>query len=164
MDSNGYTNSPDNALDLAQFDDDFAQASVENRDFEEPPDGRYQVVVDRVELTRSRQSNTPMLKWQLRIMGPTCAGRCLFRNNMIGTPENVRWLKYDLATCGVDVSRLKLSELANHLDKLLDVALEVQKRTNGEYTNVYINRRIELPASARGNSEARDSAGTAIPF
>lgn len=32
-------------LDLAQFDDDFAQAPVEEREFEDVPDGKYQVNV-----------------------------------------------------------------------------------------------------------------------
>ncbi|MEA3364860.1 MAG: DUF669 domain-containing protein [Candidatus Hydrogenedentes bacterium] len=127
---------------MAQFDDDFAEAPVEEKAFDEPPDGKYQVLVDKVELTRSKTSNNPMLKWQLKILGPQCAGRYLFRNNMIASPENVKWLKGDLATCGLDLE--KLSELPNNLDKLLNVKIEVTKRTRGENENVYFNRRIVL--------------------
>jgi len=36
-------------IDLAQFDDDFAEAEVEDRDFEPIPDGKYQVNVELAE-------------------------------------------------------------------------------------------------------------------
>ena len=167
METNGYPNDAHDDFDLAQYDDDFSEAPVEEKSFEEPPDGKYQVLVDKVELTRSKTSNNPMLKWQLRILGPQCAGRYLFRNNMIASPENVKWLKGDLATCGMDVSALKLSELPNRLGELLDVTLEVQKKTNGEYTNVYLNRRIDIdvpPGVASSQQADGDAASDMIPF
>jgi len=40
----------------------------------------------------------------------------------------------------------KFSELPQHLDALLDQTLEVTKRTKGEYSNVYFNRRISVPS------------------
>ena len=61
-------------LDLAQFDDDFAEAPVEEREFEDVPDGKYQVNVEKVELTRAQSSGNPMLKWTLKILGPRLAG------------------------------------------------------------------------------------------
>ena len=39
----------DDTMDLAQFDDDFVSADVEEKDFEAVPDGKYQVKVDRVD-------------------------------------------------------------------------------------------------------------------
>jgi hypothetical protein len=165
METNGYPNDAHDDFDLAQFDDDFAGAPVEEKEFEEPPDGKYQVLVDKVEMTRSKERNLPMLKWQLRILGPRCAGRFLFRNNMIASPENVKWLKNDLATCGMDVGELKLSDLPNRLGELLDVTLEVQKKTNGEYTNVYLNRRIQIdvpPEHAAGR--ASGGSDDVLPF
>jgi hypothetical protein len=127
-------------IDLAQFDEDFAEAEIKEREFEPVPDGKYQVNVKRVELTRSKTSDTPMLKWTLEIIAPSCQGRILFRNNMIGSQENIKWLKTDLHTCGLDLA--KLSDLPANLTKLLDVKLEVTKRTRGENENVYFNRRI----------------------
>jgi hypothetical protein len=129
-------------LDLAKFDDDFAQAEVEDREFEPIPDGKYQVNVERVELTRAQTSGNPMLKWTLRVIAPRFQGRLLWRNNVMATRENIKWLKTDLHTCGLDLD--KLSELPNNLDKLLNVKIEVTKRTRGENENVYFNRRIVL--------------------
>ncbi len=127
-------------LDLAQFDDDFAEAPVEEREFEDIPDGKYQVNVEKVELTRAQSSGNPMLKWTLKILGPRFAGRLLWRNSVMASKENLKWLKTDLHTCGLDVE--KLSDLPARLGDLLDVKLEVTKRTKGENENIYFNRRI----------------------
>ena len=134
-------------LDLAQFDDDFSSAEVEEREFDDIPDGKYQVRVEKVELTKAQSSGNPMLKWTLKILGPKCAGRLFWRNSVMASKENLKWLKTDLHTCGVDIA--KLSELPSRLGDLLDVTLEVTKRTKGENENIYINRRIvvaDLPA------------------
>ena len=129
-------------LDLAQFDDDFAEAPVEEREFEDIPDGKYQVNVEKVELTRAQSSGNPMLKWTLKILGPRLAGRLLWRNSVMASKENLKWLKTDLHTCGLDLE--KLSDLPANLEKLIGVKLEVTKRTRGENENVYFNRRIVL--------------------
>jgi len=143
-------------LDLAQFDDDFAQAEVEDREFEPIPDGKYQVNIERVELTRAQTSGNPMLKWTLRVIAPQFRGRLLWRNNVIATRENIKWLKTDLHTCGLDLE--KLSELPNNLDKLLNVKIEVTKRTRGENENVYFNRRIVLEDSGDNYDTAAKDA------
>ena len=127
-------------LDLAQFDDDFAEAPVEEREFEDIPDGKYQVNVEKVELTRAQSSGNPMLKWTLKILGPRLAGRLLWRNSVMASKENLKWLKTDLHTCGLEIE--KLSDLPARLGDLLDVKLEVTKRTKGESENIYFNRRI----------------------
>lgn len=129
-------------LDLSQFDDDFATAEVEEKDFDAVPDGKYQVMVDRVEIAKSQTSGNPMLKWGLKIIGPSCKGRFLWRNNVMATKENIKWLKQDLYACGLQIE--KLSELPSHLESLLNVTLEVTKRTRGENENIYFNRRIYL--------------------
>src|ERR1044071_6978576 len=110
---NGYGFPDDEAplpdIDLSQFDEEFAAAPVEEREFSEVPDGKYQVQVDKVELTTAKSSGNAMLAWTLRILGPQYAGRLLWRHNVIATRENVRWFKNDLHVCGLDL--VKLSEL-----------------------------------------------------
>ena len=129
-------------IDLAQFDDDFAEAEVEDRDFEPIPDGNYQVNVERAELTRAQTSGNPMLKWTLRIIAPRFRGRLLWRNNVMVSRENIKWLKTDLHTCGLSLA--KISDLPANLEKLINIKLEVTKRTRGENENVYLNKRIVL--------------------
>jgi len=129
-------------IDLTQFDEDFAEAEVEEREFEPIPDGKYQVNVERVELTRAQTSGNPMLKWTLRILAPRFRGRLLWRNNVMVSRENIKWLKTDLHTCGLSLA--KISDLPVNIEKLINIKLEVTKRTRGENENVYLNKRIVL--------------------
>lgn len=152
----------DDTMDLAQFDDDFVSADVEEKDFEAVPDGKYQVKVDRVELTRSETSGNPMLKWALKILGPTHKGRLLWRNNVIASKDNVKWLKQDLYTC--DLQMDKLSDLPGKLETLLDVGLEVTKRTKNEFENIYFNRRIVLSDEDAATPSAGHDVDDMIPF
>ena len=158
MNDNRYINEV-SIDDLAQFDEVFMNAESED-EFETVPDGKYQVNVERVELTRTKSQGYPMLKWELRILPDDVQIRKLFRNNVIATNDNIQWLKKDLYKCSVEIN--KISELPANLDRLLDVKIEVTKRTRGENENVYINKRIEpLPDSTdSGPSISEDD----IPF
>ena len=148
--------------DLATFDDEFEQAEVDDREIEDVPDGKYQVRVDRVELSRTQNDGHPMLKWTLRILGPKYANRLLWRNSVLASKENVRWLKSELHMCGVVIE--KLSDLPANLERLLDVKLEVTKKTKGDSENVYLNRRIVLDdTSTEGHGDA-GNADADIPF
>jgi len=135
-------------IDLSQWDEEYINAPIEDRDMDPLPDGKYQVVVDRIELTKSQTSGNPMLKWKLKVLGPKHEGAIMWRNNVIGTESNVRWLKNDLHVCGLDLE--KLSELRGKLGKLLDIMLEVTKKTKGENENIYFNRRIVNDAASGG--------------
>jgi hypothetical protein len=55
-----------------------------------------------------------------------------------------------------------LSELPKQLKKLLDVKLEVTKKTKGDNENIFFNRRIE---TSRTSGNFRQEAGDAlVPF
>jgi len=138
-------------FDLAQLDNEYQEAPVEEREFDEVPDGKYQVKVEKAEIVRSQTSGNPMLKWTLKIFGPKFAGRFMWRNNVI-TSENLKWLKTDLHTCGVVLG--SLSELPSRLKDLLDINLEVTKKTKGENENIYINRRIVIDESQKVDDAA----------
>jgi hypothetical protein len=149
-------------MDLAQFDDDFVSVDVEEKDFEAVPDGKYQVKVDRVELTRSETSGNPTLKWALKILGPTHKGRLLWRNNVIASKDNVKWLEQDLYTCGLQMD--KLSDLPGKLETLLDVGLEVTKRTYNKFENIYFIRRIVLSDEDAAAPSAGHDVDDMSPF
>jgi len=148
-------NTPVTATDLAHFDDVYKESEVTEDEFETVPDGKYQTEVDRVELVRTTKGD-PMLKWALRILGPTHAGRLLWRYNVMATDENIRWLKKDLYACGIRLARL--SELPASLERLLDIRLEVTKRTKGDFESIYINKRINTPGDAdKGGDKASEA-------
>lgn len=135
-------------IDLSQFDDD---CDWENTPDPEPsygqvPNGKYQVRVEKIYLATSSSGN-PMLKWQLHILGPKMAGRKLFRNNMLTSPDNREWLRKDLCAAGVSPKKVSDLQRPGFLEQLLDVILEVVvKNKDEESTNVYIQRRIDSAA------------------
>ncbi len=129
-----------NDIDLSVWDEDYEAAPIEENKFDDVPDGKYQVAIEKVELARAQSSGNPMLKWQLRVLGPNHAGRMIFRNSVMASAENIKYLKNDLHTCGLVLERF--SDLGTRLNDLLDIKLEVTKKTRGEFSNVYINRRI----------------------
>ena len=147
------------SIDLAQFDDMYrSEAATEREDFDTIPDGKYQVSVEKVELTESSTGN-PMLKWTLRILAPTFVNRFLWRNSVF-TANTLKYVKTDLHLCGLDLG--KLSDLPKQLEKLLDIKLEVTKKTKGDNENIYFNRRIETAAGA--NRYQREAGDALIPF
>jgi len=148
------------AIDLSQFDDEFnSEQPAERGEFESVPDGKYQVTVEKVELAEAQTSHNPMLKWTLRVIAPKCINRVMWRNNVI-THNTLKYLKTDLHLCGLDLE--KLSDLPKCLKKLLNVKLEVTKKTKGDNENIFFNRRIE---NDRTPGNFRQEAGDAlVPF
>jgi hypothetical protein len=100
-----------------------------------------------------------MLKWTLRILAPNYKGRLLWRNNVMVSSMNIKWLKQDLYTCGLDLA--KLSDLPGYLEQLINIKLEVTKRTRGENENIYFNRRIVLADEPEAQGAAMEDM---IPF
>jgi hypothetical protein len=140
-------------VDLSAFDDEFTSAAAPS--FDEVPDGKYQARIDGVRLDRS-QKGDPMIKWDLVVIAGQHAGRHIFKNSVI-TPAALPFVKGDLKTLGLELA--KFSDLSNRLEELLDVTLEVTKRTRGEYTNVYFNRRFQVP-----NSDVPPAIPDGTPF
>jgi hypothetical protein len=136
-------------FDLAGLDEAFAAATGED-EYDALPDGNYQAVVDRVALKRSKTSGRKMLEWELRILGAEHAGRKLWKYTLLETPDNVAWAKKDFRRVGFDLE--KLSHLPSRLDELLDITIEITKKTRGEYEDVYFRKRL---SSTGGQTNAQ---------
>ena len=141
------------SVDLSSFDDEFATA--QSPEYDEVPDGKYHARIESVRLETS-QKGDPMIKFDLEVLSGAHAGRHIFKNSVI-TQASLPYVKGDLRTLGLELS--KFSELSGRLDELLDVALEITKRTRGDYTNVYFNRRIRLASTSNGEVPTKD-----LPF
>ena len=94
-------------VDLSKFDDDYRKAQQADTPppYRPVPDGRYQVIVETVELTKTRSTNNPMVKWRLRISGPAMADRVLWKNSVI-TERTVGFVAKELTMCGVTMQSL----------------------------------------------------------
>ena len=140
-------------VDLSGFDDDFSSAEAPS--FDEVPDGKYQVRIDAVRLDHSQKGH-PMIKWDLIVIAGQQSGRHIFKNSVI-TPAALPFVKGDLKTLGLELA--KFSDLSGRLEELLNVTLEITKRTRGEYTNVYFNKRIQI-----AGNDASQPAADEVPF
>jgi len=138
-------------VDLSGFDDEFDAAEAPS--YEEVSDGKYQVRIDSVRLEKS-QKGDPMIKWELLVISGAHAGRRIFKNSVV-TAAALPYVKGDLKVAGLELA--KFSDLAARLGDLLDVTMEVTKRTRDEFTNVYFNRRIQIAAGVAGATEERDT-------
>lgn len=130
---------PGGAPNLSAFDQEYDQ--VEAPDFDEVPDGKYQVRIQAVRMGES-QKGDPMIKWDLVVISGQLAGRHVFKNSVI-TQASLPFVKGDLKTLGVQLA--KFSDLPNRLPEVLDKKLEVTKKTKEEFANVYFNKILTIP-------------------
>ncbi len=139
------------ALDLSRFDEPYRDAAV-GPESAPVPDGTYQVVVEGVELGQSQTSGNPKITWALRIIGPSAENRILFKTNGI-SENNLHIIKQELHTCGLDLDRF--SDLPQLKERLVDVELEITKKTRNGSANVYFDKRLKAaPAvSAAGEDD-----------
>jgi len=137
------SNDPFKSLDALEEIFASADAGGGNNAFGEVPDGTYQVRVDKAEFSISKSGN-PMVSWQLRILNGKYANACIFKRNMLITPDNVVWFKKDLVATGMDVRGMKLRDMNERLPNLIGVCLEVNQKTKGDFSNVYIQKVIDV--------------------
>jgi len=123
-------------VDLRAFDD--AYDAADDVRPSELPDGKYQTRVQDARLGQS-QNGDPMLTYDLVVSSGPHTGRHIFKNSVINE-ATLRLIKADLKTCGVVLPRF--SELPEYVKDLGGITLEISKRTRGEYTNVYFERRV----------------------
>lgn len=151
--------------ELSQFDDEFRNAKPPEasggQDFTEPvPDGIYQVKVKTAELKHSRAGN-PMISWCLEIVGGNrnFLGRWIWKNSVIQSGKPLEFLKKDLATAGLRPPAF--SALPSMLGRVVGKVLEVQKKTDGEFTNVYFNRALSAAVAPSAPEQIDESE---VPF
>lgn len=129
------------SIDLSRFNDAY-RSEADAPAFTPIPDGRYHVEVDTVELGETANTGNPVLKWTLRISNGEHSDRVLFKRRVI-TEKTIRFLKAELKICGLELP--EFSELPRHLESLKGLHLEVMKKTNGEWVDVYFENRLEGP-------------------
>lgn len=136
--NSGSGNDMDFGAELAAFDADFAKAPADGGDGK-IPDGKYQMRVQDASMTRAQTSGAPMLKLKLRVEGPTLVGRIVWRNSVIAA-DKIEYLKRDLSRLGLALA--KLSDLPAQIGNVKGVLVEVTAKTNGEFQNYYIDKRV----------------------
>ena len=152
-------------VDLSRYDEDYRKAKQADTPppYRPVPDGKYQVIIESVELTTTRTTGNPMLKWRLRIAGPAMAGRILWKNSVI-TERSIPFVTQDLNLCSVSMQ--SMNELPGKLPELVDLRLEVTKRGKADgHEDVYFDRNLTATpltnaASATASASASQPAAS----
>ena len=155
--SQDHPESQTESVDLTHLDAEFDSAEIKDTDFEPIPDGKYQVGIERAEIVNAKTTGNPMLKWTLRILSHPFKDRLLWKNSVL-ISGLMEYVKRDLQTCGLQLT--KISELGNHLNELLDVRLEIVKKTKNGSENIFINKRL----SGAENSYEEAAKEAMTPF
>ena len=130
--------------ELSQYDNAWQKAEVKDTtEYENLPDGKYQVKIDEVRIENAKKSSRLQVAWVFSVEAPgEFKGRKIFHYKGIENEEQVGWLKQEVYNCGLTVN--KISELPLKLPSLLDRIVEVQLKTKNikgkDYQNVYINK------------------------
>lgn len=116
------------------------------------PDGTYQgeIVATKLGLTQKKK---PQIDWTLKVTSGEFEGKAQHKYDLVHTQENIDWLFGTLETLEVSIPSKMDSDVA--LKKLLakteGLSIEFSVRTQGDFTNVYIN---ELLDGAEGEEES----------
>ncbi|MGJ5820871.1 DUF669 domain-containing protein [Paludibaculum fermentans] len=161
---NPRSNEDSRPVDLRQFDSAFGRPEKQQQQpaartsYEDVPDGFYDTRVEDATLSRTHTTGNPMMVWRLRILGPTCQGRCVTKMRVI-TQKTVAYLKQDLERLGLQLTRL--SEVQGRMSEMIDREVRIQKKTNParKWADVNFVRDRKGPASEPVDSEAAWEAG-----
>lgn len=136
---------PDMSSDLRALQGDWEKTRAETAGVpvqkkpEQVPDGRWNVIVEGCTLGRALDSK-PKLTWVLLVTSVGgYKGRKLWHDKKI-TSKSLKFVMADLKMCGVDVP--DLAQLAAYLPAVRGVELEITLKTDGQYRNIYFNRRL----------------------
>lgn len=145
---------------LESLDDTWAGAEVnEGGNYDNLPDGTYQVRIEEVCFRNARSSGALMFEFTFAVAAGEHQGRKVWHRRMLNTDDGVKYLKQDLHRLGMRAARL--SEVQGRLAELLDLMAEIRLKTTTkdgrDYQNVYVNKLIEFEL-------APSAADDDIPF
>ena len=151
--------------ELEQMDSVFETAEVrDGGNYENLPDGKYQVRVDSLGFEQAKVSGRPQFKWVLEVVSGLHEGRMIFHRRGLDNADGVKYFKQELYTTGFDPAGFKLSDLYQNsklleviLDTILEVTLKTKKTADKEYQNLYFNKRVQA-------KEATSSWGSDLPY
>lgn len=148
-------------FDWNALDGSWADANVDSsgstQEFKSVPDGPYVCVIDKVEFRESKSGN-PYLNWVLIVDSGSHEGRWIFKRNMLANAQNMKFLKQDVAACGIDLPD-KLSDLK--LESFLDRKVKITKKTKNDFENIYIDN---LVSETKGSTPVQEFNDDDIPF
>lgn len=126
---------------LASFDEQWESIDVDPSGNVRLPDGIYQVLLDSTLIDESKEGGKVLWKITFKVLTGQHAGRLIFYTNVLNDPDRLQYVKQDCYRLGFPIARL--SDLPRQFEQMLDLKVEVRLKTNGEYQNCYIQKRLD---------------------
>ncbi len=127
-------------IDLTRFDTLVQPETQDRPKVDSIPDGRYEVRIEDADLGVSPRSGNPVLKYTLRVIGPTFTNRVMWKHRGI-TANTVQYVMDELKICGLQLKRF--SDLSEFLQEIIGAEIEITRKTRGEDVNIYFNKQID---------------------
>jgi hypothetical protein len=111
----------------------------------ELPDGKYTVKVNACVEKETKETGKPMIAWDMVVVeGQPYARKHVFMNRVLDAErkESIGWAKSDFKKIGIDADALP--DIQSCCTAALDRVIEIQVKTRGEYTNVYVNKMVDV--------------------
>lgn len=126
---------------LATFDQQWQEIEVDPSGNVRLPDGNYQVSLDSTLIEKSKDGSKVLWKITFKVLtGSQNAGKLIFYTSVLNDAERLQYIKQDCYRLGFPIA--KLSDLPKQFERMLDIKVEVQLKTKGEYQNCYIQKRL----------------------
>lgn len=118
----------------------------ETASMDDIPEGKYVCRVEACRFTKTKETNKPMIAWELVIQdNANWAGRKLFLNRVldIERPSSFEFAKTDFARIGLEKEAQTANTLKQALEKAINMRINVvvkrSSKDGKDYLNIYIN-------------------------
>lgn len=123
------------------------------------PVGQFQARIAVAELGRSSSSNRLQIHYELEILAGEYEGVVLHKYDGLATAQQASISQQQLKRLGVDTAGLDIPTLPAQLLELVDENVVITCRQNGEFHNIYFNRRMsEGIADSPPQTQSRSAA------
>lgn len=161
-------------LDLSHYDEMAAPATNSGNRLgaNDLPDGDYEFEIKKVYLKTSKKQQTPIISMELQVLsGPAFVGNVIERPSFITSQEAFGFVLADCLKLGFDADQWKkatgrpASQEIEKAAKLMEgLRFAGQKKTNGTYHNVYIDKRLNTDGKPAKFTAADLDAAPKDPF
>lgn len=137
----------DNMYDINELVQECDQMATQDAgDFDNLPDGEYEVKCVKCELTESKSSGKPMVAIWYKVLVGELKDRLIFNYNVVDEPKKIYWTMRRLGQLAHNdlkfVSYTVLEEICNGIQNL-EPELIVELKTKGDWQNVNIKEVFE---------------------
>jgi len=128
---------------LALLDENWGEVEEqEGGDFEDVPEGKYAVRINKTKLGPSKSSGRFQCSWDMTIVEGDYANRRLFKHDGLEDETNLGWMRTTLARLGMEWPE-SATDLPATLEELHGTFAQVTVKHRGDFVNTYFDKALD---------------------